>query len=1114
MSFAKEMSDFMGAYKAVTKTFDDSANTRANTAYTQARTRALTADQDFVDQHVGRTERRINTTNPTAAVGGTPTAGAPGAGGSGNVDAQMLDQYLGRMVTQESNGDPNARNPNSSATGLGQFIGSTWEELRQRHPELRLTPDGRTDPEQARRANRQLTLNNAGVLSENNLPVTPQNLYMTHFLGASGGPQFLRGLQQNPNAPATSLVTPEAANANRRVFFNSDGTPRTAQQVFNLQTRRFADIRMGSDQMPAQRTAAIPVESTPLAAPTRSQTAAVTPPSNGMPADYAEPVQFAEGGLVPGEQVPPRTGLSAPRTPFTAADGPLPASSTPMGSTMQAPQGMQPGEQVASAGQPGMPGDYQDVDQPAPGTPPMQAPVPQGRPSEDEIEKRQVAEALRSRPQPAPRPASAPQRQQETASPAPASQAGEPRRAALPVGQQPVDRETDRADYSTPQRQQAQSPQENRGIAGILDGAMRYIASRLPGARAIPTGAAAYALSQNEDTPTPSQYQTVSDAVDPSGEMSAGQRAIRVMQARHDLALQKGDLDGANRFAAGIIQYSQRLTARMASIGVVAGQQGNVGGMVAATTAAFNAIPVGAQITAGQPTRDGQIPITINEPNGRTRQLNLSPRQVMETALGLQNGGLYWETLQRAAAQHSTSQGGGMPDEEFQRHVSGSGEETPAAQPQTRQAQGQTPAPTSPAAPVAPASPITPPSNSAPAPAPTVPGAPPAPSAPAPQGETQLAETPAPQRATALPVEMQGAQRQVGQPSREPATPRPARPRIIPLDPRMNPEQRRTVEAQNRAAEANYREALKAYQDELNAIRREDQQQRSADNAADRSDAREAAKDTRAAQRDVSRQEAEGRLEAARARHARLNGELTERRTRQTGEINAARLTKPDASTMRTIQPDVEQVFSSQMNTGGQETGVDGFQRMYAPDAAQRPVAKRVYNNMVEVASKLAIWGSTPQVATEAAQIMIGTSLPGGVAPYRVLPEKDPAGNTQIVLLQPGRGANAEPQEVGGVIRVDTNTLRQIENARREFAPLATARRDREAQPSMLTEGLKNMGLGYLGFARDADAAVTREIAGRPGLVTDTMRQNRRNAIREEAQRVEGVGRRQALPTQ
>lgn len=154
---------------------------------------------------------------------------------------QRPQGYFGTTASAESSGNPAAKNPNSSAIGLYQFTDGTWAGLMKSNPELGLTADGRTDPVQQQKAMQAFTGQNAKILQSQGIQPNDANLYMTHFLGAQGGPAFIKGLQSNPNAPATAYVDPRSVAANRSVFFNQDGTPRTAGEVYTAMTQRFGN---------------------------------------------------------------------------------------------------------------------------------------------------------------------------------------------------------------------------------------------------------------------------------------------------------------------------------------------------------------------------------------------------------------------------------------------------------------------------------------------------------------------------------------------------------------------------------------------------------------------------------------------------------------------------------------------------------------------------------------------------------------------------------------------------------------------------------------------------------------------------------------------------------
>lgn len=128
--------------------------------------------------------------------------------------------YLASARASESGGNDRAANPNSSALGRYQFLESTWNGLAQQYPELQLTADGRTDPDQQERAMAQFTQDNARALSGAGIPVDPGTLYAAHFLGA-GGAQ--KALSADPSTPMSALVDPGVIQANPQLAQMSAG---------------------------------------------------------------------------------------------------------------------------------------------------------------------------------------------------------------------------------------------------------------------------------------------------------------------------------------------------------------------------------------------------------------------------------------------------------------------------------------------------------------------------------------------------------------------------------------------------------------------------------------------------------------------------------------------------------------------------------------------------------------------------------------------------------------------------------------------------------------------------------------------------------------------------
>jgi hypothetical protein len=126
------------------------------------------------------------------------------------IDQAAIRALVERIVTAESNGDPNAKNKRSSATGAAQFIDDTWLEAVRRH--RRDLVQGRSDKEVlelrrdaelAREITARTIEQNVAMLSKRGLPITPGSLYLVHFAGPAGAVALLTAAE---SADAASLM--------------------------------------------------------------------------------------------------------------------------------------------------------------------------------------------------------------------------------------------------------------------------------------------------------------------------------------------------------------------------------------------------------------------------------------------------------------------------------------------------------------------------------------------------------------------------------------------------------------------------------------------------------------------------------------------------------------------------------------------------------------------------------------------------------------------------------------------------------------------------------------------------------------------------------------------
>ncbi len=121
------------------------------------------------------------------------------SGGQVVVASGAVDALVQQIIKVESAGNPNAKNSRSTATGLGQFIESTWlRMMRSYRPELVATMSRqdllnlRRDPTISRDMVTKLAQENEAFLRARGHQSTPGRLYLAHFLGPAGANTVLR----------------------------------------------------------------------------------------------------------------------------------------------------------------------------------------------------------------------------------------------------------------------------------------------------------------------------------------------------------------------------------------------------------------------------------------------------------------------------------------------------------------------------------------------------------------------------------------------------------------------------------------------------------------------------------------------------------------------------------------------------------------------------------------------------------------------------------------------------------------------------------------------------------------------------------------------------------
>ena len=132
--------------------------------------------------------------------------------------AGAITTLVDQIIAVESAGRADAKNPLSSATGLGQFIDGTWlRMMRVYRPDLTAQHSRRellamrTDPALSREMVKHLASEGAAFLRARGHTITAGRLYLAHFLGMQGAH---KALTADPQTDLLSLYGASVINAN------------------------------------------------------------------------------------------------------------------------------------------------------------------------------------------------------------------------------------------------------------------------------------------------------------------------------------------------------------------------------------------------------------------------------------------------------------------------------------------------------------------------------------------------------------------------------------------------------------------------------------------------------------------------------------------------------------------------------------------------------------------------------------------------------------------------------------------------------------------------------------------------------------------------------------
>lgn len=237
--------------------------------------------------------------------------------------------YLLQQAQVESSFKADAKAKTSSAAGLYQFLESTWLKMVDKYGDKyglshyadEINAQGKVSDAAQRaqilglRNNPQICALMAGEFAAENknylescttADIGATELYMAHFMGAGGAAKFLNAMDKNPEANAAKLF-PDAAKANKNIFYHKDGSSKTLAEVYGHFDKKFAPVNtvnavnevesnpargMEGEERASNLAIALPLDATapsPAIPFNHTQSAFFIPGLSAVSANYLEP---------------------------------------------------------------------------------------------------------------------------------------------------------------------------------------------------------------------------------------------------------------------------------------------------------------------------------------------------------------------------------------------------------------------------------------------------------------------------------------------------------------------------------------------------------------------------------------------------------------------------------------------------------------------------------------------------------------------------------------------------------------------------------------------------------------------------------------------------------